>query len=276
MNSKGENKFIYLLNNEVSKSMKLFISFLILFLVGHVGLFVRRILQVNKLITDHVTNGGTLQSYIAQNGKYSFKIILDSVASQMLMIICFGILIIFLYAIIIWLREWFGNNKTVYTLMSLPVSRHSIVLAKFTSILIIGSTFISTHILALFIDNLFVKTLMAPEIVEKVDVLKSFFSSNMCEIFPNNIPMFIFMFSIIICAVLIIFNCVMLERSFRWKGIVLGIINIGVTIFLYAMVPSMANLFIKEIALYYSLLSIVLIILNYYSTYYLLENKAHV
>lgn len=276
MNSKRENKFIYLLNNEVSRSMKLFISFLILFLVGHVGLFVRRIFQVNTILTEHITKGGTLQSYIAENGKYSFKIILDSVASQILMIICFGILVIFLYAIIIWLREWFGNNKTVYTLMSLSVSRHSIVLSKFTAILIMGSTFISTHILALFIDNLFVKTLLSSEVIENVDVIKSFFTSRICEIFPNNLLMFMFMFSIIICAILIIFNCVMLERSFRWKGIVLGLINVGVTMFLYAKVPLIANLFVKETVLYYSLLSIVLIILNYYSTYYLLENKAHV
>lgn len=276
MNSTRENKFIYLLNNEVSKNLKIFISFLVLFLLGHIGLFTWVIISINGHIKGHISTGKTLESYIAQNGKCSFSTILDNVGPQILMVICFGILIIFLYAIIIWLREWFGNNKTVYTLMSLPVSRHSIILSKFICILIMGATFISTHILALFVDDFILSNFMASEIIEKENVLQSFFHSPICELFPNNLPMFIFMFSIIICAILIIFNCAMLERSFRWKGIILGIINIIITVFLYAKVPSMANLFIKEMVLYYSLLSIVIIILNYYSIYYLLENKVHV
>lgn len=276
MNSTRKNKFIYLLNNEVSKSVKIFISFLILFLLGHIGLFTRVIISINSNIKEYISTGKTLESYVVQNGKCSMSMILDNVGPQIFMVICFGILVIFLYAIIIWLREWFGNNKTVYTLMSLPVSRHSIILSKLICILIMGSTFIATHIIALFIDNFILNTFMASGVIQKEDVLKSFFHSPICEIFPNNLPMFIFMFSIIMCAVLIIFNCVMLERSFRWKGIVLGIINIIITVFLYVKVPSMANLFIKETVIYYSLLSIVLILLNYYATSYLLENKVHV
>lgn len=276
MNSTRKNKFIYLLNNEVSKSVKIFIAFLILFLLGHIGLFTWVIISINGHIKEYISTGKTLESYVAQNGKCSFSMILDNVGKQIFMVICFGILVIFLYAIIIWIREWFGNNKTVYTLMSLPVSRHSIILSKLICILIMGSTFISTHIMALFIDNFILNTFMASGVIQKEDVLTSFFHNSICEIFPNNLPMFIFMFSIIMCAVLIIFNCVMLERSFRWKGIVLGIINIIVTVFLYVKVPSMANLFIKETVIYYSLLSIVLILLNYYATSYLLENKVHV
>ena len=53
-----------------------------------------------------------------------------------------GIVLVILYAIQIWYRDWFGESKYIYRLLLLPGSRAKIFFAKFTSLALVIISFI--------------------------------------------------------------------------------------------------------------------------------------
>ncbi|AWZ48797.1 hypothetical protein C3495_08245 [Clostridiaceae bacterium 14S0207] len=271
-----ENKFWYLLNHEIYKSLKIVIPFFILSFLGHLLIVKDRITNIKGIIEAFLSEGNTIGAFISEQGKISlFNVITED--DLLKMFICLGLLVIFLYAIIIWLGEWIGNNKTIYTLLMLPISRHKIILSKFSAIFLLGSTYLSLHIGTLFIDNIILKNLIPKEVFFSMNPIKAFLERNYrCNIFPYNLVDFNMYILIIIAIVFLIFSCVLLERSFRWKGLILGIVLFGSSILLYGLVPEKFYFFTDETAIYYISLSLILISGNYKLNYYLLCNKVNV
>ncbi|GAA0789040.1 ABC-2 transporter permease [Hathewaya limosa] len=276
MEKNKENKFWYLLNHEIYKSLKIVIPFFILSFLGHLLIIKDGITNINSEIKMFLDEGKTIKTFLADRGGISlFEIV--SKDDRLKMFICLGILVIFLYAIIIWLREWIGNNKTIYTLLTLPISRHKIILSKFSTIFLLGSTYLSLHIGTLFIDNIILKNSISKEVFYDMSPIKAI--TQRCyqsDIFPYNITDFNVYILIIITIVFLIFSCVLLERSFRWKGLILGIVSLVGISLLYVLVPEKLYFFTNETAIYYIFLSLILIICNYKLNYYLLCNKVHV
>lgn len=273
---KNKNKFIYLFVNEISRSFKIIVAMLSVFFAGHIGLVLKQIYSQKRYIKEYIADGQTIATYIAEHGEITFTNTLNQITQLLIMWMFFGILVILVYSIIIWTREWYGSNKTIYTLMTIPVSRHSIILSKFLTVLLIGTTYISTQLAALFIDNILMKAIFGSTVFKAAPVFKSFFNSSMCNFFPKGLIIFIFLLLILIVVVMLIFNTIMLQRSYKLKGLILGALMIICTGFLYIAMPGYLKLFVMETIIYEIGLSLVLIVLNYLCIYYLLNNKVHV
>lgn len=73
-----------------------------------------------------------------------------------------------------------------------------------------------------------------------------------------------------------IFNGVLIERSFRFKGIILDIILCAAIIALYIIPGTKMDFFLDEYLLYMVLISIIIALFNYFSAYYLLRKKVNI
>lgn len=273
---KGKNKFLYLLVNEVSRGLKLIITFLSVFFAGHIALVIREIFKRKNIVNEFIAEGNTVEQFVSSKGQFNFTMLLNNMTQILIMWLVFGILAIMVYSVIIWTREWYGNNKTIYTLMTIPTTRHSIILSKFLTVLLIGTTYISTQIVAFCIDNALMKWMLGPKLFKSQAVFSSFFKSRICNIFPNNLFMFTLLFLILSLVVLVVFNIIMLTRSYKLKGVIISVILVIAMGILYIKVPKILELFVGEMLVYNTSLSVILIVLNYISIHYLLDNKVQI
>lgn len=138
-------------------------------------------------------------------------------------LLCIGALVVYVFAT--WYMEWFGKNTFAYQLLLLPVNRLSIYLAKLTSLLlfIMGCLIVQLAIYPLLKLIFFIRI---PEQYQvKPDMVSWIGSDEYMELLiPVQGPNFIVNYGLGITIVIIIFTMIVLERSFRLKGIMFAVL----------------------------------------------------
>ncbi|MFD1736709.1 hypothetical protein ACFSCX_09030 [Bacillus salitolerans] len=135
------------------------------------------------------------------------------------------------YIFLIWYRDWAGKNTFIYRLLMLPTTRLNILYAKITTILIMTLGFVAFQLLFLPIEMWVMKALVPYEFRNDMSV-REFLTSipELTIIFPNSIVQFILHYGAGLLAVSILFTVILMERSFRWKGIFIGLMYFGVSV----------------------------------------------
>ena len=146
-----------------------------------------------------------------------------------------------LYIFFTWYREWFGKSTFSIQLLMLPFNRMTVYYAKLTALLLfifgglvtqIGSYYVVYGIyMAMYpqfssLDNSLVSWLNADQIL--------------FALIPTNIVDFFLYYGLGIVAVIVLFTVILLERSFRYKGIITGVIFVIICILLF-FVPNYIN-----------------------------------
>ncbi|MGN1387335.1 MAG: hypothetical protein ACI4XS_12065 [Bacillus sp. (in: firmicutes)] len=136
---------------------------------------------------------------------------------------CVGALVVYVFAT--WYLEWFGKNTFAYQLLLLPVNRLSIYLAKLTSLLlfIMGCVVVQ---LAIYPLLRFIYIIRIPEqYQDELDIISWLGISNYLDfLIPVPGANFITYYGLGIAIVIVVFTMIVLERSFRLKGIMLAIL----------------------------------------------------
>lgn len=252
------------------------ISFLSLFIAGHLFIVLKEIFRAKGTITKYIAEGGNLEAFISERGQYTLSKIINDVSGYIIMWIAVGMMAVLIFSAIIWLREWYGNNRTVYTMMTTPINRHYIILSKFCNVFLIGCIYLSTQIICFFIDNAFMKLILGKEVLISQNVMTGIFESVASIVLPGDIILFTMYFLAMVLIVAIIFNGVMLQRSYGIKGIIISVLTIIAIVCAYIIIPNVFMMFVHERMFYISVLSLILIVGNYFSCYWLLKNKVHV
>ncbi|MGM0943427.1 MAG: hypothetical protein ACQEWU_21190 [Bacillota bacterium] len=128
------------------------------------------------------------------------------------------------YVFFIWYRDWFGKNTFIYRLLMLPTARINVFFAKATSIFLMVLGLIALQIVLFFIENMIYQWMVPNEFRTDMavsQVIQNFRYLNI--IIPTTITKLILSYGVGFMAVFIIFTGILLERSYRWKGIFLGI-----------------------------------------------------
>lgn len=138
-------------------------------------------------------------------------------------VLCIAALIF--YCFLIWYRDWFGKNTFVYRLLMLPTARINIYLAKATAIFLMVLGLVSFQLILLSIEARLLGFMVPAglrtdlglqQIIENFWILQVFF--------PNTFTEFVLYYGIGFMSVFVLFAIILFERSFRWKGIVAGIL----------------------------------------------------
>ncbi|UOW67095.1 hypothetical protein [Paraclostridium bifermentans] len=182
-----------------------------------------------------------------------------------------GVAILFclLYATIIWYRDYYSKSKTIYTLLSLPQPKFNIYLAKLIMVLVMIYGVIACQFLFWYIDLNIIKIFAGISSPNFANV----YSNMMQPVNQINVVspylldfLMIDLFGIIL-AVVVIFTGVLIERSFKKMGVLLGIGYILITIIGYVFIIGLdsgilGNLLLNYI-MYYILLLMVSILISY-------------
>jgi hypothetical protein len=193
-----------------------------------------------------------------------------------------------MYVIIIWYRDFSGKNTLAYRLFMLPTSRMTVYFAKATTIVLSALSFTVYQLVIFAIGKKIFEMGIADKFLEHVSIRHMMAGSKIIGqggsmiMFPTDIPDFFFVFGLGFAGVLVIFTMILLERSYRLKGIVLSVLY-GVLIVVIGFVPLLTeqyildqfhtSLYVQEMFLLELGLAFLITVLSVFLSKYLLKHK---
>lgn len=222
--------YLKLVNFEFNRIAKLFAILLgITFVTQIVGVIVqsRNYLDManEKIYEEMMSKAQFLESF----GQMSFIQIVRSAWFVGPIALC--IAGVGFYIFLIWYRDWVGKNTFIYRLLMLPTTRLNIFYAKITNILIMTFGLVAFQLLILPIEMLVMKGIVPNEFRADMGVKEIVTSMpELTIIIPSSVVELILYYGAGLLVVSILFTAILMERSFRWKGIFAGIIYSAVAV----------------------------------------------
>ncbi|WP_223701665.1 hypothetical protein [Sutcliffiella deserti] len=224
------NNYLKLVNFEFNRVAKLFAVLLgLTFLMQMIGVFMssRRYLNMaNEQIYEEMMSKA---AFLDTFGQMSFLQITNSLWFAAPIALC--VAGIGLYIFLIWYRDWLGKNTFIYRLLMLPTTRFNIFFAKLTTIMMMTVGLVAFQIILLPLEMLVMKTMVPNEFRNDMGVVELVTSMPGLNILiPSSIIEFFISYGAGLLVVSILFTLVLMERSFRWKGIFAGLIYSAIAI----------------------------------------------
>lgn len=227
------NSFFKLLNFELNRFMKLYIALLItIAVIQLIGTFVAA-QKYMILVNDSFIKGGMNEKAFIE--MYStFSLIDNAYSLWVLGPLAIGIALLIIYIFFIWYRDWFAKNTFIYRLLMLPISRMNVFFAKAVTIMLTMLGLIGMQIVLLYLEEKMVKwivpkvfrvDLTVPEVISGVYQLSM--------ILPESFMEFLVTYSLVFAFIVVMFTAILFERSFKFKGIAIGILYIFCSISLF-------------------------------------------
>lgn len=269
------NKFMTLLENDVYRSLKFVIPIIVAFFIAHIGFAYNTILNLKSVVSTDLKENRTIEELINEGLKFGFY---DLFGDSIYFVMIWSISAILIYTLLLWNMEWMGRSKRIYTLLALPVKRSYILLSKTCTILLFVVFNLVVQIATLFLDKFIMNLSIDKRLIIDESVLGVFSTSSYSNAFNLTSNNIVFTVIFIITSILLVGLVVLLARSFKIKGLLLGILSlilyvaglIGMTIiagcYFYLNFKLM-------LCIIYSLISGILV---YMLSNYLLNNKLEV
>lgn len=268
------NKFLTLLEKEFYRNLKLVFPLILILFMGHLVIAWNDISSMKEIVDTRLKNN-TLDKLLRIKEYFGFDYFLNK-QGHIITFIFLSILIITLYTLILWNREWMGGSKSIYTLLSLPIKKSYIVCSKVITMLIFILFNLLVQILALFIDKGIIKLRVNSAFYVDESVL-GIFSTNYNVQFINLISKEFWVSLITIISVILLLGIiVLLFRSFKIKGLILGVTMLGLYVFIYVGTYYYFNLYYNEYYGFKVIFSLIITILTFAYSKYLLEKKVTV
>lgn len=216
--------YMKLVNFEFNRIVKLFAVLLgITFVTQFIGVIVVSKDYLNmaneKIYDEMMTKAEFLESF----GQMSFLQIVRSIWFVGPIALC--IAGVGLYIFLIWYRDWVGKNTFIYRLLTLPTTRLNIFYAKITTILIMTLGLVAFQLILLPIETLVMKGMVPNEFRTDMGVKEILISMpELSIIIPSSVVELILYYGAGLLGVSILFTAILMERSFRWKGVFAGLI----------------------------------------------------
>ncbi|GIQ71357.1 hypothetical protein DUZ99_17985 [Xylanibacillus composti] len=132
---------------------------------------------------------------------------------------------LFIYVFLIWYRDWWGKNMFIYRLLMLPHSRMYLYGAKLAVILMSVLGLVAFQLLILPMQIQAFAWLMPEAFHLSVSTHSVILGNPLLHILiPGAFSDFVLSYAIGAAGVIIVFTAILLERSYRWKGIIAGIV----------------------------------------------------
>lgn len=218
------NNYLKLVNFEFNRIAKLFTVLLgITFVAQMIGVIVQSRNYLNmaneKIYKEMMTQAQFLENW----GQMSFLQIARSTWFIGPIALC--VAGVAFYIFFIWYRDWIGKNTFIYRLLMLPTSRLTIFYAKITTILIMTFGFVAVQLIMIPFEMLVLKAMVPDEFRLDMGVIEILTTMpDLSIIYPSSIMQFIIHYGLGLLAVSVLFTGILFERSFKWKGILAGLL----------------------------------------------------
>ncbi|MFH0069600.1 hypothetical protein [Peribacillus sp. NPDC056705] len=226
-------RYIKLVNFEINRFSKIYLSLLLITLVSQ---FAGVLIVTKSLLNDakEIISNEKLSeaAYVANYGAIDFTHIVHTLFFAGPIALCAVALIFYIF--LIWYRDWVGKNTFIYRLLMLPASRLSIYLSKATAIFLMVLGMVAFQIIILPMENALFNSKIPEAFLNEMSIPTITKTSQiLAMIIPNNFTEFLLSYGIGLMVMSVVFTAIMFERSFRIKGIVLGLVYGGVTAALF-------------------------------------------
>lgn len=234
---------------------------------------------VNRLNAYMVQESATSQQAVQNFGELSYFEVMST--EWIFGPVALGISGLLLYSLFIWYREWMGKNTFAYRLLMLPVPRMHLFYSKLVILYLSIFTLISVQIISLFVGFQIFSAIVPGEWQSSMTFISAL---NMHSFFYYILPLdpwfFLSINGIGIVFLLVLFTVILMERSFSFKGIVLGIAY-AVSVLFIALLPAFLPDIIGNHYFFYTseLIALIIILLGLISfasimiSHYLLNKK---
>ncbi|HSI68168.1 MAG TPA: hypothetical protein VK947_12155, partial [Planococcus sp. (in: firmicutes)] len=239
------NKYVKLVNFEINRVAKLFAVLLgITFVSQMIGVMVTS-RQYMNMANDNMFERSMSQAQFLENfGQMSFLKIAYSL--WFVAPIALGVAGIGLYIFLIWYRDWIGKNTFVYRLLMLPTTRLNIFYAKITTILLLTFGLVAFQFILLPIEMSVMEAMVPAELRSDIGVAEFLVSMpGLNIILASSFVEFVLYYGAGVVAVSILFTAILFERSFRWKGIMAGLMYSVLAIAVMAL-PILLHYFVLD------------------------------
>lgn len=276
------NRFGKLLNFELKRFIKIYFVLIGITVVSQIiGVIAISKGYLKMANIEIYEQGASMAEFIEWNGMMSMVRIVGSM--WFMGPIGLSIAALIFYIFMIWYRDWFGKNTFIYRLLMIPTSRLSVFLAKATSIMMMVIGLVSIQLLLLPIESRLLKMLVPKDFRMDLDVAGIISHSDYLQIIiPQSFIEFILYYGLGFMSMLILFTAILFERSYRIKGIFMGII-FGCLAVVVFFLPVFVNeliavnfLYPLEILFLEIMMGLVVIAGSIWLSGYLLKNKVTV
>ncbi|MBX9957482.1 hypothetical protein H7T43_21645 [Peribacillus simplex] len=226
-------RYIKLVNFEINRFSKIYLSLLLITLVSQ---FAGVIIVTKSLLNDarDIMKEERLSeaAYITNYGGIDF----NHITNSLLFVgpIALSAVALIFYIFLIWYRDWFGKNTFIYRLLMLPTSRLSIYLSKATSIFLMVLGLIAFQIIILPMENALFNSNVPEALLSEMSISTITIANPILSlIIPSTFTQFLISYGIGLMIMSILFTAIMFERSFRIKGIIMGLLYCGIAAVLF-------------------------------------------
>lgn len=188
------------------------------------------------------------------------------------------ILLVLIFSIFIWAREFYFEHKTSYRTLSLPVKRFNFILSKSLVVWLFFAMFLLGQFLSVIINWFILKVKLGSSINIGINYLSEALFDNIKYEFismdmANLTVMFIIIFAISLVGALVVF----LKQSFGAKGIIFWILYVAFSIWIFLYIPVFKlHLFAIEFFLLYTIGILIYIGITFCINNYLINKKVNV
>ena len=272
--SKGNfKKLSYLLNLQILRDLKITIGSAVGIMLLNIAYFSYSLSDELKIYLEKTENIGAIQMFSPIGSFSSFSNRGKGMLLTLLILVCFC-----LYCWYLWLGEFKGENKSAYTLLTLPLPKKFIIIYKFLSACFYYFSLVFFQIVALLINYIIFNIMVPTDAIVKeslITILSSSISS-FYGLIPVSFVNLITNGLFFIAMILLTFLFAILERSFGVKGGILGVILGCSFLFLVLIFPGKMDFYMFERFIWFVFISILYNLFGWFYSKYLLEKKVHV
>jgi len=175
-----------------------------------------------------LTSIGTYAEFAKTYGRTSFRSIVsfNELFFMGPVMICIAVLLI--YVFLIWYRDWYGKNAFVYRLLMLPASRFRLFWAKLTAIMLFVLGLVALQIVLLPLLMAMYRQMMPAELSLAESVFSYVRHHIVIQILlPPHAADFFLYYGLGFVAVTVVFAAILMERAWRLKGLIAGILYVS-------------------------------------------------
>ncbi|MER2225912.1 MAG: hypothetical protein ABS916_02560 [Carnobacterium sp.] len=271
--------YLKLVNFEFNRCVKLYFSLIGLTIVSQlIAVFVESRNYINQMNEAVYQNKIPKAQFLSETGEMSMFWVANS--SWFLLPIIISVTAVLFYSFYIWYVEWMGKNTFIYRLLMLPTTRITVFWSKLTTIALMIFGLVSIQLILLLVESQLLKLLVSSDIRLDLSLQQISEATYYLSLFiPQSFLSFIVYYGTGFVFLFLGFTTILFERSFRFKGIIMGI-GFSIVLFLVFLSPIIVDTVLGsnwfypvELLIAEVIAGLLVIALSSWMSHYLLNKK---
>ncbi|MHA6253284.1 hypothetical protein [Oceanobacillus sp. CAU 1775] len=219
--------YFKLVNFELSRFIKIYIVLVGVTIISQIaGAVILSNNYMNEYNNAVYLRGESVSQFMEYSGMMGLSRLLGS--EWYVLPVMFSAATLLIYCLFIWYRDWFGKNTFIYRLLMLPTARMNIFFSKATAIFLMVLGLVALQIILFLAAINIIKWIVPANLRMDQSIMEAMYGtySNMYLglIIPPTFIEFLINYAVGFTAVFVLFTAILFERSYRLKGLGIGII----------------------------------------------------